>query len=391
MQKKFILFILLVSMFPFCTHQEPLVTSTISGQLTALTGQWLYLEELEVHTTVPLDSVKISGNGSFQFEIQLNGTGFYVLKTGQDNHLILLIEEGKNIEIKSNYPAFTNGYDVIGSKGTELLKSFEWHMQKQKERVDSLATAYYVSKGMENYLETKNLLDSIYLTIIDNQKKYITNFVQTHTSSLASLIVINRKIGLTNIINEEDDFSMLFKLDSVLSAKYPQNKHVLNHHKRVKDIRTRIFDNYLAEQKLKAGKKAPDIVLNDTSGHPVSLKMYTGKPVIVYFWAGWSARSREDNRRLVKMYDQLTEKGIQILGVSLDENEVVWRGAMKLDELPWVQVSDLKGLYSKIKSGYNVPDELPFYYLLDKELRIEYKNNRLDSILVKLETLSLSD
>jgi peroxiredoxin len=230
-------------------------------------------------------------------------------------------------------------------------------------------------------MEIKAELDSVYDIIYLDQRKYVADFVKEHPSSLVSLIVLNRKLGNSEVIDEEKDFHLFHQTDSLLTLNYPNNKHVLDHQKRTKEIRLRIFDYYQAERKVIPGKKAPDIVLNDTAGNPHSLKSFMGKKVIVYFWAGWDARSRQDNRKLVKMYDELKSNNTEIIGVSLDENEIVWKGAVKLDKLPWLNVSSLDGFRSEVKKSYNVPDELPFYYLLDEEHKIVGKSNKLAEIL----------
>ena len=140
--------------------------------------------------------------------------------------------------------------------------------------------------------------------------------------------------------------------------------------------------NYVIEEKLSPGKRAPDVVVNDTSDRPVSLKSYTGKRVLLYFWAGWDAKSRQVNRRLVELYPKLKQNNTEILGISLDENRTVWMGAIRLDNLEWEQVSELKGFYSEIKKSYHVPDKLPYFYLINEEQKIAAKHADLDSILV---------
>ena len=391
MVRKIIWFVFIIISFTFCVQQKEDGQAMISGQFTKYPGQWIYLDELEVKKTIPIDSVRTDDEGNFTFELKLDDAGFYLLKTSPTNHLILLIEKEENIEVHSSNLDFLEGYEVGGSPGSMILSEYNDFMFNQKSRLDSIGKVYNESKGSEDFLSVKNKLDSVYLSIVADQKEYIQDFINENPGSLASLIVLNRKLGMAEVVDEEADFRLLFITDSLLSQKYPGNKHVLDHHQRVKEIQTRIFDNYLLEQKLKPGKKAPDIVLPDTSGQPLSLKSFTGKTVIVYFWAGWNAGSRQDNRRLVNLYPELTSKGFDILGVSLDENNIVWKGAIKLDKLPWKQVSDLLGLNSKIKQDFNVPDDLPYYYLLDDELKIVSKNNQLDSILIKLEPLSLSN
>lgn len=391
MTRKIVWLVFVIFLFTFCESEKESGLAFIDGIFPEYAGKWIYVEELEVKQTVPIDSIKLDNEGKFSFELPLEDAGFYVLKTNPENHLILLIEKNENLEIHSSNTDFFEGYKVRGSPGSILLSDYNEFMYHQKFRIDSIGKVYNESRSSENFLAIKIELDSVYLSVVDDQQKYIRDFVNKNPGSLASLIVINRKLGMAEVVDEEEDFRLLFIADSLLSEKYPENKHVEDHSARVKEIQTRVFDNYLMEQKLKPGKKAPDIVLNDTAGAPFSLKSFTGSPVIVYFWAGWNAKSRQDNRKLVGLFPQLTDRGFKMLGVSLDENETVWKGAIKLDNLPWKQVSNLQGLKSKIKQDFNIPNDLPYYYLLDKELKIITKNNDLDSILIKLDALSLSN
>ena len=148
-----------------------------------------------------------------------------------------------------------------------------------------------------------------------------------------------------------------------------------------------MYDKFVADKKLEPGKKAPNIVLKDTSGQFISLKDLAGQKVVVYFWAGWNAKSRQDNRKLVSVYSKLKEGKIEILGVSLDENEKVWKGALKLDKLPWINGSELRGLDSKVKKDYNISDELPYYYIVDENRKILYRDKNLKAVLNKIDEL----
>jgi len=266
-----------------------------------------------------------------------------------------------------------------------LLRKYEKHMAYQKIRIDSLGEVYYASRGSDDYFEMKKELDSVFQTIVDKQREYVLDYLDQNHNSLTSLLVLNRGLGKTKVINEEENYVALMQLDSTLSLAYPGNKHVKDHSKRMIEIKGRIFDNYVAEEKLSPGRKAPDIVLSDTAGNPFSVKSYTGYPVLVYFWAGWNASSRSDNQRLKKQYQRFLDNEVRLLGVSLDDNENVWKGAINLDQLPWQQVSDLQGFGSTMKKSFHLPDELPYYFLLDEKLKIVYKNASLDSVLVRMD------
>ncbi|MCD4791215.1 MAG: TlpA family protein disulfide reductase, partial [Bacteroidales bacterium] len=299
----------------------------------------------------------------------------------------LQLEKNETVKVNSNNDYFSTQYEVKGSPGSQLLMEFECFMTKQKQRVDSLAYVFKTSQGKPDFYNTKLKLDSIYVIVYNDQRRYVKEFIGKNPGSLASLIIINSKLGNNKVMDEEEDFIYFHRIDSALTINYPENKHTIDHHNRIKEVRQKKLDKFIADEKLKPGKKAPDIVIHDINDQIVSLQDMGGQKILVYFWAGWNAKSRQDNKKLVPIYNELKQHNIEIFGVSLDENEKVWKGAIKLDKLPWIQGSDLKGLKSPVNKAYNLNDELPFYYLIDEEGRIIYKGNDVDKIIRKLEEL----
>jgi hypothetical protein len=81
---------------------------------------------------------------------------------------------------------------------------------------------------------------------------------------------------------------------------------------------------------------------------------------------------------------ELKRNKIEIFGVSLDENEKVWKGAVKIDKLPWIQGSDILGMDSPVNEKYNLNMELPFYYFLDEDRRIVFRGKDVDMMIEKL-------
>ncbi len=370
-----------------CSSEKKSGTVNIFGTLVEMADQTVYLEELDVRTKLLLDSAKTDPKGTFKFAVDIEEDGFYVLRTNKENYILLLLSPKEQVEINSNYIIFEDGFEISGSPGSALLKDFELFMKQQKQRVDSLGRVLYEGQGLDNFYEIKQTLDSIYLNIHEVQRKYVIDFIQQNPGSLASLIVINRKLGNNFVLDEKEDFIYFHKVDSGLLANYPNNKHALDHHDRVEEIRGENFEQFYTDKKLEPGNTAPNIVLKDTSGQFISLKDLGGKKVLVYFWAGWNAKSRQDNHKLISLYPKYKERGLEILGVSLDENEKVWKGAIKVDKLSWPNGSDLKGLISKIKKNYNLTGDLPYYYMVDEKRIILFRDRDLDKILVKIDEL----
>jgi cytochrome c biogenesis protein CcmG/thiol:disulfide interchange protein DsbE len=63
----------------------------------------------------------------------------------------------------------------------------------------------------------------------------------------------------------------------------------------------------------------PELTLKDLDNRDVSLSQYKGKVVLVNFWATWCEACKEEVPSLIEMDRQYGQKGLVILGVSMDD------------------------------------------------------------------------
>jgi peroxiredoxin len=66
---------------------------------------------------------------------------------------------------------------------------------------------------------------------------------------------------------------------------------------------------------------APDFSLRDLSGQTVTLASYRGKVVLLDFWATWCTPCREEIPRFVELQSKYGAQGLQIIGISMDDEE----------------------------------------------------------------------
>jgi thiol-disulfide isomerase/thioredoxin len=67
----------------------------------------------------------------------------------------------------------------------------------------------------------------------------------------------------------------------------------------------------------------PDIFLPDLNGDQQSLRQWQGKKLLINFWATWCAPCRKEMPDLDGWQSELKQKGLQVVGVALDNAKSV--------------------------------------------------------------------
>ena len=131
---------------------------------------------------------------------------------------------------------------------------------------------------------------------------------------------------------------------------------------------------------------APDFTLKSQNGDNLKLSELRGKVILINFWASWCGPCRMENPHVVELYNHYHDKGLNIIGVSLDKDEAKWKEAIAKDGLTWNHISNLKFWADPIAEKYNVK-AIPATFIVDANGVIIAKDLRGAELDAKIKEL----
>ena len=140
------------------------------------------------------------------------------------------------------------------------------------------------------------------------------------------------------------------------------------------------------QSQLVDGAVFPNFEEKDVDGKPLSIVGFKGKVVLVDFWATWCGPCVRELPNVIKAYEKYHDKGFEIVGVSLDQDESTLRAFLKKNKMTWQQYFDGKGWQNKVSTKYGI-GSIPATFLLDKEGKILAKDLRGEDLATRLEKL----
>jgi thiol-disulfide isomerase/thioredoxin len=106
--------------------------------------------------------------------------------------------------------------------------------------------------------------------------------------------------------------------------------------------------------------------LPDLEGRPRSLEQWRGNVLVVNFWATWCAPCREEIPAFIKVQDKLGAKGLQIVGIAVDQGDKVRPYAAEMRINYPILVGDLEAIDLARQAG-NRLGGLPFTVVFDRK------------------------
>ena len=131
------------------------------------------------------------------------------------------------------------------------------------------------------------------------------------------------------------------------------------------------------------------VALPDLDGREQRLEQWRGKVLVVNFWATWCAPCREEMPQFVKAQSELGSKGLQFVGIAVDQADKAQQFAKEINLNYPTLVGGMGALQLSSTLGNDLM-ALPFTVVVDRDGKIVHtqlgplKQAQLDALVAKL-------
>jgi len=325
---------------------------SLTGKINGFTDKYIYLAHT-VNGAAANDSCLVK-DGSFSFKFKVSEPQMLFLHS--KTRSLQKVFYAENVPMKVTGDADAPDKIIIsGSKAQDEFAALEDQVGVHRQKVTML---------WQRADSLKQEADRLYKYESEIRKQ----FILTHPNSVVTL---QELLNWTNDTNYKEAKSIFAGLNPTLQKT-----------EKGKEIEVRLANL----EKVAIGNNATDFTQKNVKGDFVSLSAYKGKYVLLEFWASWCGPCRAENPNLRAAYLKYKDKGFNVLAVSLDDDSGKWIKAVEKDDLPWAQVSDLKGWNNVAAIQYGVR-AIPANFLIDPQGRIvkrDLRGEELNKALAEL-------
>ena len=131
------------------------------------------------------------------------------------------------------------------------------------------------------------------------------------------------------------------------------------------------------DPRIKVGTQPFAFTAKTLNGATVTPAQYKGKVLLLDFWATWCGPCVTSLPDLQAAYNKYHAQGLEVVGISLDEDKDALTSFVKARKMAWPQVFDGKGWGAEVPGIYGVK-AIPFMLIIGKDGKIAAVNPRED-------------
>lgn len=380
-----ILFIITGSLMHSCTNKSSNIEGnniTINVNMEGLEFSGIiYLERMNTTRTIIIDSIMAGDISGFSFNINpKQANDIYILRFSHKQAITLVLSENDKINIIIKEQPVNTRYTISGSIDSEIMFNINRVINNHTEKYDKIYGDYRNAAAEENIDVIRATTDSLLRLNQISIYTELKQIIQSHPTSLSSLIGLYSKFGSHRILDLELDYTLFKLVSDSLSAKYPNNIHSIALQKTIKNfkIKNELIEN--TELLLDKGNVFPDLSLISLDNTIYNIKDNQSKVKLIYIWKSKYKKFWDTNPILISLYKSYSRKDFDVIAISFEKDKLAWSNYCSMGRFEWVNLLASPDDEATI-NPYGI---YPRIYVLDSDFKIIAKDpdvNELESII----------
>ncbi len=357
MTKKFLMAICAVVVLASCSTKTDgyELNAALKGDVE--NGTNVYLRTLDsLNQLMDVDTTQVQ-EGSFTFAGKQDIPHLHYLAVDGLPGTVPVILENGDISVKFQKDSLQFA-EVKGTLQNDLFMDFLRETRTISDMGRSLQDDFRNASANRDTAAVESLREEFF-ELQEKMKTFNIDFVKENPDALISALVLENLMRTKAIPFDEAQ-----TLYDGLNAEVKNTKPG-------KSVQEQLKNSKSAE----VGQRAPEFSAPTPTGDLLALGDIKSKVTLIDFWAAWCRPCRMENPNIVSIYEKYKDKGLNVVGVSLDTKAEDWIKAIENDGLAWNHVSHLKRFDDPIAKLYNV-NAIPAAFLLDENGVIVAKNLR---------------
>lgn len=322
--------------------------AVVDGTVATAPSSEVIIKKLDVNRYEVLDTVKTNAGGKYSYNVKVDkGQPEFVYVFYKNVKIAsLLLETGDKVQVESDT---LGNFTVSGSEESLKLAQVEKDYAAALSTMQSIAAKMEGKSGKELAL-LRHQLGQEYVNYYRDRVKYIME----NSSSLTVVPVFFQSLGDNlPVFAQSTDAIHFTNAADALEMVYPESKYV----KALRAEAERRHGYLELETRISTAEEIgyPDVELPDSKAGKIKLSDVDAKVVMLYFWSATDASQKMFNLDFLKsVYEDYHKKGFEIYQVALDVDKARWARVVKEQNLPWINVCDIRGAASPYIATYNI-------------------------------------
>lgn len=358
MRKSSVLLWCCTALFSACTQHQCHIEGTVEN---AKDGDSVFLGRMTDGQFIPSDTLIVKDNtfkATIPCDSSIIATFYYSNKHSEEVYSNVFFIEPGNVTLNIGRDS-----SVSGTRNNETYQAF----------VDSL---YMIQERLEQiYTEKENETDSSDTSGLDDEIRTLENranalVLSTIRNEIHTPVGYFLFLSCYNMLTPEECLQLTEKLPS----GYKGNSVV-----------QLIMEEARRTGGSASGRTFINTKLPDMNGGMLNLSdvIKANRLTLIDCWASWCGPCKREMPHVSELYAKYHKSGLEIIGISFDEDEDAWHNAVKELHMTWPQVSELKGWDNIIRNQYNI-SFIPYTILVDQNgviIATELRGNNLEEVI----------